>query len=278
MHKLLHGYLHPCRSRAGFDARPAFSDVAAPEHVIHPDRRLPVSLPLLKEAHEILMRGVRGEHATPGEFRRSQNWIGRPGCVLGDAACMPPPPDQMWDCLDALEKHLHEEHELPPLITVVAVHYQFEAIHPFLDGNGRIGRLLVTLLLVEWGLLPAPLLDLSAYIEPRRDTYYDTLLKVSAHENWAGWLGFILEAVEIQSAGAVRRARRLQDLRDGYRAHVSTARSSGLLGILVDELFRNPALTIGRTQELLDVTHRSAALNIEKLVAVGDPRRGARAQ
>ena len=146
--------------------------VVALDHVLDPRRRLPLSLPLLLEAHALLMRDVRGGYATPGVFRRSQNWIGRPGSTLADAAYVPPPPERLWECLDALEKYLHAYRVLPPLLEIAAIHYQFEAVHPFVDGNGRVGRLLVSLLLVEWGVLPAPVLDLSAWLEPRRDRYY----------------------------------------------------------------------------------------------------------
>jgi Fic family protein len=154
--------LQPQRPQDNSDVQEVNNYVTALRYVLAPDRRLPVSLPLLRETHEILLSGVRGGYATPGEFRRSQNWIGPPGCVLDTATSVPPPPERLWDCLDSFEKYLHAEHTLPPLITIACLHYQFEAIHPFIDGNGRLGRLLVTLLLVEWGLLPAPLLDLSA--------------------------------------------------------------------------------------------------------------------
>ncbi len=149
------------------------------------------------------------------------------------------------------------------------MHYQFEAVHPFVDGNGRVGRLLVTLLLAEWGLLPQPLLDLSAHIERRRDEYYARLLAVSTDGDWSGWLSFFLTAVEQQATDAVARAGRLQQLRDEYRARVATARSSALLGVLVDALFDTPATTIARAMAVLNVTHRAARLNIDKLVEAG---------
>jgi len=251
------------------DVREVYNYVAATEHVLAPDRRLPVSLSLLREAHQLLMTDVRGGRATPGEFRRSQNWLGSAGATIETATYIPPPPERLWDCLDPFEKYLHAEQTLPPLLAIGAAHYQFEAMHPFLDGNGRVGRLLIVLLLVEWGLLPGPLLDLSAYIEPRRDRYYDTLLRVSTHADWPGWFTFFLEVVEQQARDALQRANQLQVLRDDYRQRVATARSSGLLGVLVDELFRVPALTINRARDLLDVTHRAATQNIEKLVTAG---------
>ncbi|MEV6606633.1 Fic/DOC family N-terminal domain-containing protein [Kutzneria sp. NPDC051319] len=251
------------------DVAEVYNYVSAMEHVLKPDRRLPLSLPLLREAHEILLSGVRGGYATPGEFRRSQNWIGPPGCVLDTATYVPPPPDRMWECLDAFEKHLHAEHELPPLITIACLHYQFEAIHPFIDGNGRVGRLLVVLLLVEWGLLPAPLLDLSAYLEPRRDEYYARLLAVSIDGDWSGWISFFLDVVANQAADALHRAKALQTLREELRGRVTNVRSSSLAPRLVDALFESPAMTINRAAAMLGVTHRGATLNVERLVESG---------
>ncbi|MBX7237070.1 MAG: Fic family protein [Caldilineales bacterium] len=148
---------------------------------------------MIREVHQRLMEGVRGEYATPGEFRRSQNWIGRPGCTLNEAAFVPPPPDEMLAALGALEKYLHDETEgYPPLIRLALIHYQFEAIHPFLDGNGRIGRLLISLLLGDWKLLPLPLLYLSAYFERHRQPYYDLLFAVSERGVWHEWVVFFL--------------------------------------------------------------------------------------
>jgi len=255
--------------RPASDVNEVLNYVAAVQHVLDPNRALPLSLRLLREAHEVLLSGVRGGHATPGEFRRSQSWIGAPGCTLIDATYVPPPPEALWRCLDTFEKFLHSERVRPPLVDIACLHYQFEAIHPFLDGNGRIGRLLCILLMVEWGLLPAPLLDLSAYLEPRRDAYYGGLLRVSTHGDWLQWIGFFLSAVAAQATDAVRRARRLQRLREQYRATVTTPRASSLLPQLVDALFATPALTVTRAQRLLGVSRRAASLNVEKLVAAG---------
>lgn len=202
-------------------------------------------------------------------MRRSQNRIGPPGCTLDNATYVPPPPELLWDCLDAFEKYLHADHGLPPLVVIACLHYQFEAIHPYVDGNGRVGRLLIVLLLVEWGLLPAPLLDISAYFEPRRDEYYAGLLNVSANGDWAGWLRFFLHAVAEQAHDAMRRARSLEHLRKDYRARLAAARSSSLLLKLSDHLFDMPAITVRAARELLGLSHRAAVLNIEKLVAAG---------
>lgn len=261
---------HEAEPRRGDDdVREVRNYLAAVDHVLDPERRLPLSLSLVREAHAILMTGVRGGYATPGELRRSQNWIGPAGCTLADARYVPPPPERLWECLDPFEQFLHADGVLPLLVAIGCLHYQLEAIHPFVDGNGRVGRLLVTLLLSEWALLPEPLLDLSAYIEPRRDEYYERLLAVSTHGDWSGWLAFFLAAVEEQAADALGRAESLRELRDEYRGRVATARSSALLGVLIDALFATPATTIGRTSDLLAVTPRAARLNIDKLIAVG---------
>ncbi|WKG11262.1 Fic/DOC family N-terminal domain-containing protein [Nocardia sp. PE-7] len=251
------------------DVQEVFNYMSAMDHVLDPGRRLPLSLSLLREAHRILMTGVRVDYATPGEFRRSQNWIGPPGSTIDTAKYVPPPPESLWLGLDAFEKFLHADGELPPLLAIAAVHYQFEAIHPFIDGNGRIGRLLAVMLLVEWGLLPGPLLDLSSYIEPRRDRYYEGLLRVSTDGDWFGWFDFFLEVIEEQARDSLARAVRLDALRTELRLRVARARSSGLLPILVDELFRSPIIGIANAMKALDVTHRSATLNVEKLVEAG---------
>ncbi|HWE89050.1 MAG TPA: Fic family protein [Pseudonocardiaceae bacterium] len=251
------------------DVREVANYVSAMDHVLAPDRVLPVSLRLLRQAHEILLTGVRGGHCTPGDFRRSQNWIGSPGCVLDTATYVPPPIDRLWECLDAFEKYLHADHGLPPLIAIACLHYQLEAIHPFVDGNGRVGRLLVTLLLAEWGLLPGPLLDLSAYLEPRRDEYYARLLAVSTQGDWTGWVRFFLKVLANQAVDATGRAAALHRLRESYRKRVSTPRSTGTVPSLVDALFETPAMTIARAAKVLNVTHRAATTAVQRLVDAG---------
>jgi Fic family protein len=251
------------------DVREVHNYVRALSHVLDPDRELPLSIRLLRDAHRILLTGVRGGYATPGEVRRSQNWIGAPDCTLDGATYVPPPPELLWECLDAFEKYLHADHDLPPLVVIACLHYQFEAIHPFVDGNGRVGRLLTILLLVEWGLLPAPLLDISAYFESHRDEYYAGLLAVSTRADWAGWLRFFLTAVAEQARVAMRRARSLQLLRNDYRTRLAGARVSSLLPRLADHLFEAPALTIRTARQMLGISHRAAMLNIEKLEAAG---------
>jgi len=216
------------------------------------------------------MHGVRGEHASPGEFRHSQNWIGRPGCLLNDATFVPPPPTEMSQALADFEQYLHvQDASYPPLIRLALIHYQFEAIHPFLDGNGRIGRLLVSLLLIDWGLLPLPLLYLSAYFERQRLQYYDLLLAVSERGAWREWLLFFLRGVAEQARDASLKAKQLQDLQTSWRNALTRTRAPALALKLADTLFQAPMVTIPQAAKLLDVTYHSAQRNVEKLVEAG---------
>ena len=247
------------------DVREVFNYVRALEHGLERMNTLPVSLRLIREVHARLMEGVRGEHATPGEFRRTQNWIGAPGCTLNDATFVPPPVDEMHTALDALEKYLHSEDEYPPLVRLAFIHYQFEAIHPFIDGNGRIGRLLLILLLVHWGLLPLPLLYLSAYFEKHRQAYYDLLLSVSTRGAWREWVEFFLRGVAEQARDAVVRAKRLQDLQLAWRTKYQRARGAGLLLGIVDALFAVPVLTPRQVASQLRVSHPAAMQALRRL-------------
>lgn len=252
------------------DVREVLNYVNALEYGLKRLETLPVSLRLMSELHERLLDGVRGEQAAPGEFRRSQNWIGPAGCALNEAAFVPPPPLQMQEALSELEKYLHSEDVYPPLLRLALVHYQFEAIHPFLDGNGRIGRLLLTLLLVQWQLLPLPLLYLSAYFHRYRQEYYDLLLGVSQQGDWCSWLLFFLRGIAEQARDATMRAKKLQDLQSMWRARLTQARTSALALRLADLLFARPILTIPQAQRLLQVgSYHSAKKNVEKLVSAG---------
>lgn len=172
------------------DAQEVLNYVHALEYGLVRINEFPVSLRFIRELHEILMRGVRGEDYTPGEFRRTQNWLGAPGCSIEEATFVPPSVGKMHEALNLFEGYLHSEDPYPPLLRLAFVHYQFEAIHPFLDGNGRVGRLLLSLMLVNWGLLPHPLLYLSAFFERNRQDYYDLLLAVSTSASWREWVVF----------------------------------------------------------------------------------------
>jgi Fic family protein len=251
------------------DVREVSNYVKALEYGFARLSTLPISLRLIREMHQRLMMGVRGESQTPGEFRRSQNWIGPAGCTLSDATYVPPPIEEMDRALDGFEKYLHAPSEMPALIRLALIHYQFESIHPFLDGNGRVGRLLVTLLLCAEKLLPQPLLYLSAYFERYRDDYYHHLLAVSQKGAWEQWIRYFLKAVAIQSADAIQRIDQLLSLRQSYRTSLQQARASALLLQLVDELFSYPAITNPAVSERMKITPRSSQLNIDKLVQKG---------
>jgi Fic family protein len=176
----------------------------------------PLSLRLIREIHEVLLSQGRGSSKEPGEFRRTQNWIG--GTRPGNAAYVPPPPEQVMECMGALEKFLHEERtDLPPLIRAGLVHVQFESIHPFLDGNGRLGRLLITFLLCAAGALREPILYLSLFFKTNRQTYYDLLMRVRETGDWESWMEFFLRGVGEAAGQAVSAARRIRELLDSDR-------------------------------------------------------------
>jgi Fic family protein len=227
---------------------------------------LPLSLRFIRELHSTLMKGVRGEQATPGEFRQSQNWIGPPGCTLNEAAFIPPPVPEMQECLSQLEKFLHTEKDLPLLVQLALVHYQFEAIHPFLDGNGRIGRLLITLFLCQRGVLTKPLLYLSAFFEHHRQEYYGLLLKISQKGAWREWIEFFLRAVVEQAGDAVSRARRLLELHHTYAQISRGKKLSPTAGQLIELIFTRPLLNARAAQEYLKVTFPAAQKALKALV------------
>jgi Fic family protein len=253
--------------RSPADLREVANYVVALEYGVERLQALPLSLRLVRELHEKLMRGVRGDVATPGEFRRSQNWVGPEGCTLSDATFVPPPPDRLMECLGAWEHFLHDD-SLPPLVHAALAHSQFEAIHPFLDGNGRVGRLLITLLLVEKGVLPAPLLYLSAFFEATRQEYYRRLLAVTEHGEWEQWLAYFLRGVALQAEDAVDRIQRIDDLLLQWREQLAKA-PSRLPERAIELLAENPFWTIKRLAQRLDVAYTTAQRAIDRLVSEG---------
>lgn len=233
-------------------------------------KQLPVSLRLIKELHERLMKDVRGESLTPGEFRRAQNFIGPPGCKLENATYVPPPVPHMKEALDRFEKYLHEgRRTLPPLVWLSLIHYQFEAIHPFWDGNGRVGRLLITLLLCSEGLLPQPLLYLSAYFERNRKEYYRLLLDISQTGNWMDWVRFFVNGISEESRDAVARSNQLLALRQDYREKLQAQKSPGRTLELMENLFKEPVITVAVARDRLNVTTRAAQQNVDRLLQAG---------
>ncbi|MCH8802139.1 MAG: Fic family protein [Chloroflexi bacterium] len=261
--------VEPSREPQNPDVGEVANYVSAMEYGLERLKEFPVSLRLIRELHEKLLTGVRGQDRRPGEFRQTQNAIGQQGRPIGEARYIPPPVAQMNQALSDLELFIHQPTDLPFLIQLALVHYQFEAIHPFLDGNGRIGRLLLSLLLCDKGYLTQPLLYLSGFFEENRDRYIDSLLRVSQQGDWAGWVDFFLEGVAEQSRDVVDRSGLLLDLRQQYRDRAQTARASALPLLLVDELFQIPAITISMARALLDVTYVSAQRAVERLVGLG---------
>lgn len=227
---------------------------------------LPLSLRLVRELHEKLLHGVRVETAAPGHFRRSQNWIGPPGCTPANAHYVPPPVEQMKQALSDWERFMHRRDELPDLIQCALVHEHFEAIHPFLDGNGRVGRLLITLFLIERERLTQPLLYLSEYIERERSGYYECLQRIRSHGDWNGWLQYFLVGVHWSARRAARQARELMDLREDMRRRVS---ESPKALALIDELFANPHINVARVKRLLGVSDPTARAALAELQHAG---------
>lgn len=223
--------------------------------------KLPLCLRLLKEIHAKLLTGVRGNYATPGEFRRSQNWIGLPGCMLSTAKYVPPPPEELMDVLSSFEKFLHDT-SLPPLIHNALCHYQFEAIHPFLDGNGRVGRLLITLLLIERSMLPAPLLYLSAFFEVTRNEYYNQLYQVSAIGSWREWLLYFLNGVATQAEDVLSRAERINGQLEEWK---ETKDTSSLMQEIIKHFAINPYFTIQNLANSLEVAYTTTKRAVVKL-------------
>lgn len=252
------------------DVREVANYVTALEYGLDRLRSLPLSLRLIREIHERLMRGVRGDAARPGEFRTTQNWIGPPGCTLMEATFVPPPPPEMLEALDALEKYLHRENDLtPPLVRLALIHSQFETIHPFADGNGRVGRLLLILLLVHWGLLPLPLLYLSAFFERHREDYYRSLLNVGTRGDWEGWIVFFLRGVRAQALGAAATAHRLLETQARYRALLTGKRTPKITLPLMESLFTHPVVTAPQVRDRWQVNFRTALAAIEELARAG---------
>lgn len=228
---------------------------------------LPVSMRLVRELHSRLMQGVRGEKYTPGEFRKSQNWIGSAGCKLEDAAYVPPPPDEMQTALADWESFIHHESALPPLVRLAIIHYQFEAIHPFLDGNGRIGRLLIALLMCEWDLLPLPILYLSAYFEANRSEYYVRLLAVSQKGEWLEWIIFFLEGVRAQSIFSAMQIEQLRGILFNYERLLENERASARLTLVLQHIIQNPITTIRKIQQSLELKdYKTAARLVDRLI------------
>jgi len=250
------------------DVEEVLNYVAALERGIERLPELPLSMRLIEELHAILLAGVRGRDKLPGETRRSQNWIGPSDATLATAAFVPPPPEALGDALSDLERFIHHTGLMPVLVQCALVHYQFETIHPFLDGNGRLGRLLIVLFLIERERLRTPLLYISPYFEQHRDDYYHHLQMVRDRGEIEAWVRFFLRGVEVQALDAVERAERLTDLRERYRRDVgSKTRSQAPL--VVDLAFEAPVLSAPMVQRRLGITRQGARSLLMQLETFG---------
>jgi Fic family protein len=225
--------------------------------------QLPISLRLIRELHRVLLEGVRGSAAQPGEFRRGQVQIG------SDGRYIPPPANYLRECLDSFEKYLHQEKRFDPLVEAFLAHYQFEAIHPFRDGNGRVGRLLLSITIEDWCGLSGQWLYMSAYFERYRDEYIERLLRVSTEGDWRGWLDFCLRGVATQAIDAQKRCSRLLALKEDYRKRLHGRGSPGRLYQVLEDLFDRPFTTVPWTKEKFQVSYPTARADLERLVKMG---------
>ena len=239
------------------------------EYGIERLKTLPISLRLLNELHERLLSGVWGRYRKLGEFREEQVWIGTPGSPIQEARFIPPPPAHLPDLFHEWEKFVNRSTDMPPLIRCALMHYQIEAIHPYPDGNGRIGRLLITLFLCSSGILPIPLLYLSAYFERDRERYYQELYNVSASGNWERWIEYFLKGVHQEARDALERIRRVRRLQEEWRELLHNRRESANGLRLLEELFVNPIMRTSQATELLSISDAGTRQVLNRLVGAG---------
>jgi len=228
----------------------------------------PIDLELIKEIHRILMQGVRGKDKSPGQYRQIQNWIGPPNCKVQEANFVPPGPKEIIPLMEGMINYLNQDDGMPLLLKCALMHYQFETIHPFSDGNGRIGRALITLYLCKKKIIIKPLLYISGYFEAHKREYTSLLLKTNKDGKFEEWIFFFLEALMIQSEDALQRAIKIQELREEYRKKTQRQSQSNNLLKLIDELFKNPYVRITTIETLLGVTYPTAKRLVETLVTL----------
>lgn len=240
--------------------------IRATEYALKRLKSLPLCNRLIRETHAVLMEGVRGQERNPGQFRTSQNWIGAAGCTLRTARYIPPRPDDMVTAMSDLEKYIHSADPLDVLIRAALIHYQFETIHPFLDGNGRVGRLLITLFLMERGALQAPALYISFYLKKNRIEYYDRMSEVRSKGNYEQWVKFFLRAVQASAEDAAKAIRELSALHDrSFAAIDSMGRAAKTAGVLLSYLEQNPIIDIGKTAEALGLSFSTVSGAVKRL-------------
>ena len=247
--------------------------VQALEYGVQRLNTLPISFRLVSELHARLLSGVRGDSKTPGSFRTEQVWIGELGSPIQEARFVPPPANYLPDLFTDWEKFVNCSRDLPPLVRCALMHYQIETIHPYSDGNGRIGRLLITLFLCATNVLATPLLYLSAYFERDRRRYYEELFNVSVTGAWERWLSYFLEGVRQESGDVLRRIRRVRSLQDEWRDVLLNRGESANGLLLLERLFAEPVTTVSRASQLLGVTNRGARLVLGRLIEANIVRR-----
>ena len=241
--------------------------VKATEYAIKRLNTLPLCNRLIKETHAVLMEGARGQEKSPGEFRRSQNWIGAQGSTLKNARYIPPNPEDMNSAMSDLEKYMNSEDGLDFLIRAALIHYQFETIHPFLDGNGRVGRLLITLFLMEKKVLTSPALYISYFLKKNRIEYYDRMTEVRLKGNYEQWIRFFLMAIDESARDAIAAIDEITALQAKNREKVSAMGRASKNALLVFEyLASNPIIDIGKTAEALDVSYNTVSAAVKRLM------------
>lgn len=251
------------------DAEEVDNHIKATRFGIERLNSLPISLRLLREVHEVLMSGVRGQNRRPGEFRTVQAIISGPISGIQNARYVPPPHSEMLPALHTLEEFWHSPSDLPTLVQLALIHYQFEAIHPFEDGNGRTGRLLLTLLLCSRGYLTHPWLYLSDYLDAHRQTYVDLLLSVSLNGDWEQWIEFFLTAIAAVATDAYNRVEKLLEVRNEYQNRVRHQRAAGSAFQLIDALFELPYVTVSRASRVLELSHTAAQGHLARFEKAG---------
>ena len=257
-------------ANATLDVSDVINYVKATQYALKRLERLPLCCRLIREIHEVLMENVRGQDKTPGEFRHSQNWIGPANCSLKDARYIPPNVEDMQTAMSDLEKYINENVDYDPLIRAALIHYQFETIHPFLDGNGRIGRLLILLYLMEQRLIEKPVIYISYFLKKNQIEYYDRISEVRRTGNFEQWIRFFLEAVSKAASDSLEAIRQLSVLHDtNVEKLPKTTRSKDNLRAVFDYIEQYPIIDIKRTAKELEVSYNTVAAAVRKLVELG---------
>ena len=257
-------------ANANLDVSDVINYVKATQYALKRLERLPLCCRLIREIHEVLMENVRGQDKTPGEFRHSQNWIGPANCSLKDARYIPPNVEDMQTAMSDLEKYINENVDYDPLIRAALIHYQFETIHPFLDGNGRIGRLLILLYLMEQRLIEKPVIYISYFLKKNQIEYYDLISEVRRTGNFEQWIRFFLEAVSKAASDSLEAIRQLSVLHDtNVEKLPKTTRSKDNLRAVFDYIEQYPIIDMKRTAKELEVSYNTVAAAVRKLVELG---------